>query len=135
MARGFALYPRPPISSRRELRSTMPASKSTQLVLKRDIYYTLQPAESDQMSLDDLPQDRARAAFSTCWQTPPDTPAWARLQLATIRWDPAAISCWETTARGAGTAGPGAERTRSSRTFPAAAGMIRGAKAGRCPSR
>ena len=30
---------------------------------------------------------------------------------------------------------PGAEGTRSTRTIPTAAGMIRGARAGRCPSR
>ncbi len=30
---------------------------------------------------------------------------------------------------------PGAERTRSTRTIPTAAGMIRAARAGRCPSR
>jgi len=35
----------------------------TQLVLKRDIYYTLQPGELDQISPDDLPQEGPRGFF------------------------------------------------------------------------
>ena len=106
----------------------------TQLVLKRDIYYTLQPGESDQISPDDLPHEDPRGFFDLL----ADPARYASLgppPRAIIRWGPGATSCWETIARGAGMAEPGEERTRSIRLTPAAAGMNPGARAGRCPSR
>ena len=52
-----------PISNRRESRPRAQALRLTRLVLKRDIYYTLQPAESDQLSLEDFAQAGPRGFF------------------------------------------------------------------------
>ena len=104
------------------------------LVLKRDVYYTIEPTETDYANLEESEQTNS-AALPRPPFGPRGSPCSRGTRLATTRSGRATISCWAITAPGAATREPGAAPTRSIRKSQGSAGTIPTAKAGRFPSR
>ena len=123
----------PPISSRRGSPRIGASIEVDRLVLKRDVYYTLEPAESDYSNLDGSARIDHRPC-STSFPTRPFPQAVVAIRHVTIRSGREHYLMLGDNSPGAATGGPGEAPTRSTQTFPARAGIARAVSPGRSRS-